>query len=284
MLYTDLTVVLFFVIVVNKRIEQFLFIKGPLVFLATLITKQNSVPRYRTLLWRLYKRSLKGVEKTKELIEVNYSIRLKNPHIFANRDPTDKDTENTYAFAHIIPLTELTPTNFHVTVVHFFNPEPKMIHFTEDIKTYIMINDSRFCRPDVLIDGNKGKISDGEVLIVDLDGVTMKFMACCTFRTMMVIFKYLYQAFPDTVKAIHLINCPTYINKILAIIKPFMSKDLYALIICHTEGLDSLYQHVPKDMLPNEYGGRAGELKALANRYRETLMNQRYSKYYKLII
>lgn len=33
----------------------------------------------------------------------------------------------------------------------------------------------------------------------------------------------------------------------------------------HTEGMDSLYKEVPRDMLPNEYGGKAGtvaELKA----------------------
>lgn len=40
----------------------------------------------------------KDVEETKKLLEINYAMRNKNPDMFINRDPTDKDTENTYAY------------------------------------------------------------------------------------------------------------------------------------------------------------------------------------------
>uniref|UniRef100_A0A1I8NP19 CRAL-TRIO domain-containing protein n=1 Tax=Stomoxys calcitrans TaxID=35570 RepID=A0A1I8NP19_STOCA len=229
----------------------------------------------RTMLWRLYQRASKDIEKTKKLIEVNYTLRLKNPQIFANRDPTDNDTNNTHEIAHIIPLRELTPSNAHVTVLHFYNPEPQLVHFTEDIKTFTMVNDCRFCLPDVIVEDEKAKISDGAMLVIDMEGVSLKFIMRFTFFTMNTLFKYLYLAYPDAMKAVHLINCPPFINKILALVKPFMSKELFAMITCHIDGLDSLYEHIPRDMLPNEYGGKAGKLADLAEENKKLLLEKR---------
>lgn len=53
----------------------------------------------RVLLERFYLCMHKDVEETKKLIEVNYAIRNKAPHIFIDRDPTDEDSRKTFEYA-----------------------------------------------------------------------------------------------------------------------------------------------------------------------------------------
>ena len=43
----------------------------------------------------------------------------------------------------------------------------------------------------------------------------------------------------------------------------------------HTDGLESLYDHVPRDMLPSEYGGKAGSLSEIKIKWRNVLQKKR---------
>lgn len=46
----------------------------------------------------------------------------------------------------------------------------------------------------------------------------------------------------------------------MTLIRPFVKKELYDVMHFHTDGFESLYEHVPKDILPLEYGGDAGKI------------------------
>ncbi|XP_061399022.1 alpha-tocopherol transfer protein-like, partial [Musca vetustissima] len=229
----------------------------------------------RTLLWRLYQRSSKDIEETKKLLELYYTLRLKNPKIFIKRDPSDVDTDNMYKYLHIAPLSQLTPESYHITCIHFHNLDTKMIHFTEDIKTYVMIGDCHFLQPDVILENNNGQLSKGEIIIIDMEGITMKHVAALSMGTLSVFFKYLYQAYPNRMQAVHMINCPSYINKILGFLRPFMSKELYEMIKCHTNGLESLYESLPREILPKEYGGNAGTMAELSSEFRKKVFEMK---------
>lgn len=44
-----------------------------------------------------YIHSVRGdIDKVKDLIELSYSMRNKNPNIFLKRDPTDAETQNVF--------------------------------------------------------------------------------------------------------------------------------------------------------------------------------------------
>lgn len=51
-------------------------------------------------------------------------------------------------------------------------------------------------------------------------------------------------------------------DKILALMRPFMKKELMDVLQLHAS-LDTFDKYVPRDMLPNECGGKAGALKEL---------------------
>jgi len=39
------------------------------------------------------------VEETRKLIEVNYALRNRHPHLFIKRDPLDADSKRTFDYA-----------------------------------------------------------------------------------------------------------------------------------------------------------------------------------------
>ena len=43
----------------------------------------------------------------------------------------------------------------------------------------------------------------------------------------------------------------------------------------HTAGIESLYDYVPKDMLPEEYGGKAGKLTDLKEEFMQLMLEKR---------
>lgn len=56
-------------------------------------------------------------------------------------------------------------------------------------------------------------------------------------------------------------------DKILALMKPFMKKDLLDVLYLHSN-VDTFSKFVPLEMLPNECGGKAGgllEIKGIYN-------------------
>ncbi|CAH2085353.1 unnamed protein product [Euphydryas editha] len=70
-------------------------------------------------------------------------------------------------------------------------------------------------------------------------------------RKIEVIFTDSYKA---RVKGLHVINAPPFIHKVVALISLVLKEKIIKRIYIHST-YDDLYQHIPKDILPKEYGG-----------------------------
>ena len=65
---------------------------------------------------------------------------------------------------------------------------------------------------------------------------------------------------PTRIKQVHLVNCPPFIDKITSIFKPFLKEKIASRVVIHMEGYEQLYNYIPKENLPLEYGGTAGSM------------------------
>lgn len=65
-------------------------------------------------------------------------------------------------------------------------------------------------------------------------------------------------ALPTRIKQIHLINSPSFIDKITALFRPFLKDKIAQRVVVHMGGYDELHKYVPKEYLPKEYDGTAG--------------------------
>lgn len=91
---------------------------------------------------------------------------------------------------------------------------------------------------------------------------------------------------PVRLKAIHIVNVSSLSEKVLSMVKPFLRKDMMDLVsrrmiwkyitslilIYHLQihmhpKIDSVYDYIPKEALPKEYGGKAGTFKELHGKY-----------------
>lgn len=56
-------------------------------------------------------------------------------------------------------------------------------------------------------------------------------------------------------KGVHFVNAPSFIDKFLFIMKPFMKKAMMDMLHIHTTGSNTLEKFIPIQALPKESGG-----------------------------
>ncbi|KAI4454618.1 alpha-tocopherol transfer protein-related [Holotrichia oblita] len=105
-------------------------------------------------------------------------------------------------------------------------------------------------------------LSDGQVGVMDMEGVTFGHLLRINLMDLKRHAYYVQEALPIRIKGLHYINVSPVVDKLLSMIKPFLKKEMASLIHVHTK-MDTLYEYVPKEALPNELGGQAGTYKEL---------------------
>lgn len=60
-------------------------------------------------------------------------------------------------------------------------------------------------------------------------------------------------------KEVHVVNVSPIVDTIINFVKPFLKEKIKNRIFVHST-LESLQKYVPKDVLPEEYGGSAGKI------------------------
>ncbi|XP_013113304.2 uncharacterized protein LOC106091356 [Stomoxys calcitrans] len=169
----------------------------------------------RIYLARFYYRASRNLEETKLLIEANYHFRSKHPNVFFNRDPDSDSIQQSTEFFHMVTLPGLTTDNSRVTLVKLKSTDANMMHHIEDVKYLFTFYDYRVSLPDVVENG-KPYIVNGVIQIVDMKGITMRHAAKTSFTILAAAIKYLQKCCPSTLKGLHLVNCPSYINRLFA--------------------------------------------------------------------
>ncbi|KAH8324969.1 hypothetical protein KR074_000565 [Drosophila pseudoananassae] len=221
------------------------------------------------------------VEKVKSLVELNYSLRNKNPHLFIERSLDDDMTAKCLRASDLLVLPGLTPEGNKLLFFRMVDMEPNARNSVEETKIFYMMSDARFTLPDVEkpkdadYQLNELDIADGDIQIVDIGGYTLRHLAYVSIFVLRIHMKFLQEAYPSRLKTMHVINCPTYLDRLISMMSPFIREEVRRLIKYHTEGLESLYKEVPRDMLPNEYGGKAGTIAELKERNIQMMRDQR---------
>lgn len=131
----------------------------------------------------------------------------------------------------------------------------------------MMLEAATFCTP-----------SNGLIAIADMQGVTTMHLTRIRVNLLKQFFGYLQTCLPILVKGIHVFNCVPWIDKLLAMIKPFVNKDLLSMVKTIVERIkrsscfyydlfqielhssdmnfEQFYQqYIPKKCLPRDYGG-----------------------------
>ncbi|KAH8420620.1 hypothetical protein KR009_012177 [Drosophila setifemur] len=221
------------------------------------------------------------VEKTKSLVELNYSMRNKHPHLFMDRNIEDEMTAKGLKVSDLLLLPGLTPEGNKLIFFRMADMDPHTRNSVEETKIFYMMSDARFAMPDVEKKAsgddyvlNDADIAVGDVQIVDIEGYTLRHLAYVSIFVLRIHMKFLQEAYPSRLKTMHVINCPSYLDRLISMMSPFLREEVRKMIKYHTEGLESLYEEVPRDMLPDEYGGKAGSIAELKEKGIQSIRNK----------
>ncbi|XP_067008098.1 alpha-tocopherol transfer protein-like [Anabrus simplex] len=144
-------------------------------------------------------------------------------------------------------------------------PNPIFYNACQTMKLTFMVGDIRLLEDTCLSD----------ILVFDLTGFTMVHLAQ---HTLPLLKKFMFvgqKAFPIRQRAVHIIYTPPFVDKILLLFKPLMKEKLIKRLYLHPQGLGSLFEHVPRSLFPEDYGGDQPSLREIQETWGKKLFNNR---------
>ncbi|GBP34431.1 Alpha-tocopherol transfer protein-like [Eumeta japonica] len=209
----------------------------------------------------------KSLERAKRSIDLFFTIRSNSPEIFSKRDPFSPEIRRVFEVTDMLPLPNKTKENYKLFIYRLNNPNLDLFNFTDAVKTFFMLADTR-------LTGDM-EMSAGEIPIFDAGKVSLKFISKVNLSVLRKYMLYTQEAIPIRLKQVHVINIPAYIGKLFAVVKPFLKSEVAKLIQFHEPDSETLYDSVPQELLPGEYGGKAGSLQEIKQYWIKQIENKR---------
>lgn len=168
----------------------------------------------------------------------------------------------------LVPLLDRTPDNYKVSIFRLTDNDPDKIDFNAVIKAFYMAADIRLYTTEEVW-------ADGEIPVFDMTNITLRHFTRIVFSTMRLFLKYSQDAHPVHVQQVHIVNCSSLASRVMSIIKPFLNPENADRIQLHLPNSETLFNYIPRDILPKEYGGTAGSMESLRPYWLEYLETHR---------
>ena len=210
------------------------------------------------------------VEKSKSLLVENLQMRKKYPSLFTQRDLSGEKFQQVLKVHQVIPFDKLSPDSFKITVFRTLEGGMKNHNACDVFRLFIATLDAR------LLAANENELPSGEVIIYDMKNFgfkhLMKFLMDVT--NMRAYLKYSQEYSATKIVQVHFLNCSSVIPKLMSFVKPFLKTEVSESMKFHTN-FESLHEIIPKECLPNEYGGYVGKLDDLNENWMKVMLSKR---------
>ncbi|XP_065169737.1 retinol-binding protein pinta-like isoform X2 [Atheta coriaria] len=199
------------------------------------------------LLRRFIISAFHSVEKTKALIDLNYTLRSQAPEIFDNRDPDLHEIQNVFNLVDFCPLPKLTEKKHKLFIYRLADSDPDRFAYADVLKAFFMVADYRM--------SFDREMSDGEVPIFDMNNTTLRHITKVTLPLVKKYMVYTQEAHPVRLRQIHVLNTTPLLDKCMAIVRPFLKSEVAKLLIFHAPNSSTLFDYISPELIPKEYGG-----------------------------
>lgn len=206
-----------------------------------------------------------SLERTKNVLDMYYTVRGAVPEFFANRDPAGPDVRRSAEVVHYFPVPGYTPEGYRVSISSLADTDVDKFSAKDYLKRMFLIADVRLQEEPCL----------GDVLLYDLRGFTLAHLLRFTLPLAKKLLVCGQNALPTRIKQIHIMYAPSFVDKVLAVFKPYMKDKLANRVYVHTGGSECMTDFFSKDILPKEFGGNAGTMTELNNAWQKKLESYR---------
>ncbi|XP_025421471.1 alpha-tocopherol transfer protein-like [Sipha flava] len=217
------------------------------------ISKQPHLPHITDELLILFFHSCYyRLEPTKVTIESYFTLRTHSPELFTKRDVELKPVAEAFKTISFNVLPGSTTDGCRVIIVYAKRLEAEFFVLTEFIKALSMIIDMLLM--------NSGTFN-GLIIVYDMKGFSLSHVGRLGINMMKKYVYFLQEGLPARLKGIHTINTVPFIDMITSMTKPFMKKELSEKLFYHSVNSETIFEHVPKEIMPIEFGGSGKSIK-----------------------
>ncbi|XP_022187145.1 alpha-tocopherol transfer protein-like isoform X4 [Nilaparvata lugens] len=205
------------------------------------------------------------MDATKACIEVYYTTRTNTPEFFGNRDILRPELQHALKVLHYNCLPVKDPNGYQIIYHKLQQFEAGKYTFNDGVKVLSMAIDA--C---LSVEGTV----PGYIFLFDMKGVRLGHLTRLSISSLRKFFLYLQEGMPVRLKAIHVLNTHSLIDKILMLVRPFMKKELMKMIHFHTD-LQPVYEALSTKCLQKEYGGELESIDELHEKFESWMKSLR---------
>ncbi|KRT85384.1 CRAL-TRIO domain containing protein, partial [Oryctes borbonicus] len=206
-----------------------------------------------------------SLEKCKRKLDMYFTMRTACPELFSNRDINRPELAELMDAVHIPPLPGLTPDAKRVIILRGKTEKNLAnVNAYDGMKIALMIGDIRLAAEETGV--------AGDVYILDATIATPVHFAKFTPAMVKKFLLIVQEAYPVKVKEVHVVNISPLVYTIIEWVKPFIKEKIRNRIHVHQD-MDSLHKFVPKEILPEEYGGTAGKVQEFHDQWHKKLQD-----------
>ncbi|XP_024870210.1 alpha-tocopherol transfer protein-like isoform X1 [Temnothorax curvispinosus] len=210
------------------------------------------------------------VEATKRCMNVYYRMRATVPEFFSDRDPSLDYLQRSLKALEFVMLPKPDKNGNRIIFHRLADSRPSKYVFNDGVKLLMMSVDASLYR---------NGCSAGYIFLFDMAGVRLGHLTRLSINSIRKFFEYLQEGMPVRLKAMHVLNAVWFMDKVLALIRPFMKRELYEMLHLYTGDVSDVYPHVPPECLPKDFGG---ELDCVANLHKAHCMKlDQLQKYFR---
>lgn len=149
-------------------------------------------------------------------------------------------------------LPQVTVDNNRILVIRLIDYNPENLIFEHALTVFSMVYDTTIMTPE------PDRLADGEIVIFDVKGLSARHLTRMSLSSLRCFIKYMIDAHPLRLKQVHVVNTHSLLDKLLMIVRPFLGSKAMKSIHFHLPETTTLYDYVPRELLPKELGGTAG--------------------------
>ncbi|XP_039277743.1 alpha-tocopherol transfer protein-like [Nilaparvata lugens] len=207
-----------------------------------------------------------SIERTKKSIDTYWSARNRCPEFYTDRDPCLPEIRQSEEAVKYFPLPELTPEGYRVDVFYVSDLDSKHFDVKSTMKRVLAIADIR---------RKEETYCSGDYIIYDCQHFTISHLSKFTPTLASKALFCTQEAVSTRMKGIFLINSNKYVESVVNIFKPLMKEKIANRIHIFSGDHTELYKFIPQDILPNEYGGKAGSRDELSKAWLKRIESER---------
>ncbi|XP_069699159.1 alpha-tocopherol transfer protein-like [Periplaneta americana] len=211
---------------------------------------QESGSLHEARLERWLIRCKNNMERTKQSIDLYYTLKSLSPDLMCDWNPRSKWYQDAVQTTCFFPMPELTPEGDRVIMIKYLTKDA--FNFVpEDVsKVGLMTTEIRMCEEYCFSD----------IIVLDMENYTIGHACKMTFTTVKKVEVCLMKGFSTRLKALHIINAPSYAEVFIGTLKAALSSKLTSRINVYGKDLTNFTKQVPQMSLPDDLGGTGGSL------------------------